>query len=107
MPATTASSPVGGATNVRVPATFTIGSGGSLTPTSVSGPAFVAVQVSIASGDGRAHHVVIATPVSRILNVPARGRALVLLAGQKAGNYALDVDGARRGMLIIGGEPGP
>jgi hypothetical protein len=92
---------------VRVPATFTIGSGDSLSPSSVSAPAFVAVQVSVASGDGRAHRVVIGTPIGHTLTVPANGRSSILLAGQKAGNYTLEVDGARRGMLIIGGEPGP
>ncbi|MBV9004805.1 MAG: hypothetical protein JOZ98_12815 [Solirubrobacterales bacterium] len=73
----------------------------------MSAPAFVAVQVSVASGDGRAHRVVITTPLRHALAVPAHGRASLLLAGQKAGNYPLEVDGARRGMLIIGGEPGP
>jgi hypothetical protein len=58
----------------------------------------------VVSGDGRSHRVVIA---SRGLTVPAGGRASVRLPGLRAGRYGLEVDGAGRGVLVIGGEPGP
>jgi hypothetical protein len=64
-------------------------------------------MLTVISGDGRAHKVVLRTPVPRTLAVPARGRASILLAGQRAGRYSLLVDGRTRGALIIGGEPGP
>jgi len=35
------------------------------------------------------------------------GRAAMRLAGLKAGRYPIEVDGVRRGALIIGAEPGP
>jgi hypothetical protein len=92
---------------VRVPATFLIRPGGALAPPSVSAPAFLAVQVTVVSGDGRAHQVVVRTPTPQTLSVPAHGHASVLVPGLRAGQYQIDVDGAARGLLSIGGEPGP
>ena len=103
----TSTPPAGGADNARVPATFAIAGGGTLSPTTVSAPAFVAILVTIASRDGHEHHVLIRTPAPRPLTVPAGGRAVVFVSGQKAGRYVIDVDGAPRGALMIGGEPGP
>jgi hypothetical protein len=97
----------GGSTDVRVPATFTIGSGGHLDPQTVSAPAFLAVRVTVSSADGKAHQVTVQTPVPRSLSVPAGGRASVRISGQRAGRYAINVDGRARGALLIGGEPGP
>jgi hypothetical protein len=99
--------PAGASTNVRVPATFTIGAGGAVTPPSVSSPAFLAVQLTVISGDGSAHKVVLETPTSHSLSVPAHGRASLLIPGQRSGHYVLMVDGASRGALLIGGQPGP
>jgi hypothetical protein len=90
-----------------VPATFTIGTGGALTPPTVSSPAFLAIQLTVISADGAAHRVVVQTPTAHSLAVPAHGRASLLIPGQRAGQYALTVDGASRGKLLIGGEPGP
>ena len=42
-----------------------------------------------------------------LLNVPAHGRASVLIPGLKAGEYAIEIDGKPRAVLLIGGEPGP
>ncbi len=99
--------PTGGSTDVRVPATFTIRSGDRLDPQTVSAPAFLAVRVTVSSTDGRAHHVVVHTPAPQLLSVPAGGRASILIPGQRAGQYPIDVDGSARGALLIGGEPGP
>jgi hypothetical protein len=73
----------------------------------VTAPAFLAVRLTISSGDGKAHQVVLETPAHHTLSVPASGRASVLVPGLKAGQYALKVDGTTRGGLVIGGEPGP
>ena len=97
----------GGSTNVRVPATFTIQSGGKLVPATVSAPAFLAIQVTVASTDGSGHQVVLHTPTPFTLAVPAGGKASVLIPGQRAGQYRI-VDRRRRAEpLLIGGEPGP
>ncbi|HUO74493.1 MAG TPA: hypothetical protein VMU39_27225 [Solirubrobacteraceae bacterium] len=90
-----------------MPATFVIRPGGTLAPPSVSAPAFLAVRLTVASGDGRAHHVVLKTPTPHTLSVPAGGRASVLVPGLRAGQYPIEVDGSARGLLSIGGEPGP
>jgi hypothetical protein len=59
------------------------------------------------SGDGRAHHVVVKTPVAHSLSVPAGGRATILVPGLRMGVYVVEVDGVANGTLAIGGEPGP
>ena len=92
---------------MRVPASYTIRSGGKLSPPVVTVPAFLAVQLSIASGDGSAHTVLVKTPSPHTLNVPAHGRKSILIPGLRAGQYAIDVDGKPGGSLTIGGEPGP
>jgi hypothetical protein len=97
----------GGSTDVRIPATFTIRSGGHLDPQTVSAPAFLAVRVTVSSADGKAHQVIVHTPVPRSLSVPAGERASVRISVQRAGRYAINVDGRARGALLIGGEPGP
>jgi hypothetical protein len=103
----TPTNPTGPDTHVRVPATFTIRAGGALEPPSVSVPALFAVALTAISGDGHAHIVLLRTPRSYSLRVPARGRASILIPGLHAGQYVIDVDGAPRGALSIGGQPGP
>ena len=106
-PGTAASDPAGGSGNARVPATFTIRAGG-VSPATVSAPAFLAVQVTVVSGDGQQHTVVVELPGRhRTLSVPAHGRASVLLPGLKAGDYPVEIDARPSATLIIGGEPGP
>jgi hypothetical protein len=97
----------GGSQRVRLPATFRVEHGGALSPPSVSSPAFLAIELTVASADGRRHRIVLATPKPHRLAVPAGGRASVLVAGLRAGHYVIDVDGAPRGALDVGGEPGP
>jgi hypothetical protein len=99
--------PTGGDTNVRLPATFTIGPGDSINPPLISAPAFIAVRLTVASGDGKQHHVLLRTPTPHSLTVPAGGRATLLVGGLTQGRYVLEVDGTSTGSLLIGGEPGP
>jgi hypothetical protein len=106
-PDTTGAAATSGATNVRVPSIFTIHAGGRLTPSTVSTPAFIALDVSVSSADGRSHRVVIHTPTPHTLTVPANGHASVFIPGLKQGRYVIAVDGKTRGALLIGGEPGP
>jgi hypothetical protein len=90
-----------------LPATFTVGPGDAVTPPSVSSPAFLAIQLTVISGDGKAHRVLLRTPTPHSLAVPAGGRASIIIPGQRAGTYPLSVDGTDRATLQIGGEPGP
>ena len=97
----------GGSTNARVPATFIVGTSGKLVPPVISAPAFLAVQASFISHDGKAHTVLIKVPKPRTLHVPAGGKASVLIPGLRAGRYPILIDGKGAGALSIGGEPGP
>jgi hypothetical protein len=81
--------------------------GEHLVPPVVSVPAFFAIQLTVASGDGRAHTVVLRGRTTVTLKVPANGRRSALVPGLRNGQYPLIVDGASRGSLMIGGEPGP
>jgi hypothetical protein len=92
---------------VRVPAAYVIRAGGRLGPPVITVPAFLAVALSFASGDGSAHRVLVKTPSAHTLSVPAHGRTSLLIPGLRAGQYAIDVDGKPAGFLTIGGEPGP
>jgi hypothetical protein len=73
----------------------------------VTAPARIPVLLTVVSGDGRAHRAVLRTPVPHALTVPAHGRASVLVTGLKNGRYPLDIDGAAKGALVVGGAPGP
>jgi hypothetical protein len=103
----TRTKPTSADTSVRVPATFTIRPGGALEPPSVSAPGFFAIALTVISGDGRAHSVLVHTPKPYTLRVPAHGRASVLIPGLRTGQYVIEVDGATRGALSIGAQPGP
>jgi hypothetical protein len=97
----------GTALNARVPVTFTIRGGDAVVPPTVSSPAFIAIRLTVLSADGKPHYVVLLTPSPRSLTVPPGGQASALVPGLKAGRYLLQVDGARRAALMVGGEPGP
>ncbi|MDQ6744792.1 MAG: hypothetical protein M3Z27_02050 [Actinomycetota bacterium] len=97
----------GGAIDARVPADFHLTLDGRLRPATISIPAFLAVALSVTSGDARPHTVLVRTPSPHTLSVPSHGHASLLIAGLKAGNYAVQVDGRARAALLIGGEPGP
>jgi hypothetical protein len=106
-PGTSANKPAGGSSNARVPATFTVRASG-VSPATVSAPAFLAVALTVVSGDGKRHAVEVVLPSGRRqLNIPANGRASTLIPGLKAGTYAVDIDGKPRAVLLIGDEPGP
>jgi hypothetical protein len=101
---TTTTSGTAGASGVRLPATFVIHSGGRLTPSLIGAPTGVPVQLTVISGDFKAHRAAVA---GHTLSVPAGGRSSLLLSGLGKGNYPLTVDGARRGTLVVGTQPGP
>ena len=106
-PGATGSAPAPGQERIRLPADFTVRSGGRLIPASVSSPAFLAISLSVASGDHRSHRILVRTRPPHSLRVPAGGRASILIAGLRPGHYLMLLDGRPRGALDVGGEPGP
>jgi len=47
------------------------------------------------------------TKPPRVLSIPAGRAAAARLTGLPRGRYAIDVDGAPQGTLVIGTQPGP
>ena len=108
-PVPTATAPKGGPSTsepIRVPATFTLRAG-RLTPGTITVPPFLAIAISVRNADSRPHAIVVrADRAYSLVAAPGR-RAARMLPGQRAGSYPVLVDGARRGTLTAGGEPGP
>lgn len=102
----TAGAGFGGA-NERIVAQFTIHPGGTITPRTITVPAHIPVVLTLVSRDRRSHRVLLRAPGAQPLTVPARGQASRRYNRLGIGQYALDVDGARRATLDIGGAPGP
>jgi hypothetical protein len=90
-----------------VPATFKIRPGGRLSPPTVFAVVAFPVRITVISGDGRAHRVLLGTPTRHTLSVPAGGRASVTVPGLRTGRYRISVDGVARGALVVGFTPGP
>lgn len=88
---------------IRVPVDLVVSADG-VDPPTVSVPAFLAVEISARSGDGRPHTVEVAGVT---LEVPATGTATAQADGLRSSSYPITVDGTRRGELIAGQEPGP
>jgi len=105
-PATTPRGGPNASEPIRIPATFTLRAG-RLTPGTITVPPFLAIAISVRNADSRPHTIVVrAARAYRLLATPGR-RAARTLPGQRAGSYPVLVDGARRGTLVAGGEPGP
>ncbi len=95
-------------TNVRLPASFTIHHGGVLIPPSIAAPKHTDIQLSVTSADGKTHSVSIqASPRYYYLKVKPGSPARALLKQLPDGHYTVTVDGAKRGILIVGAVPGP
>lgn len=97
----------GGEEAVRVPAAFTVATGGRLTPPTITVPPFLAVELSLEANDGRAHVLVLQTSTPHTLRAAAGRRAAIRIPGLRAGRYPVLLDGRRAGALVAGGEVGP
>ncbi|HEY3725719.1 MAG TPA: hypothetical protein VGL51_01005 [Solirubrobacteraceae bacterium] len=95
------------ATNVRLAARFTIHAGDTLSPPLVAAPKHTEVVLTVVAGDGKPHRLVIQTPHRYSASVAPGHSAKLTLKGVPNGSYSVDVDGSKRGELIIGASPGP
>jgi hypothetical protein len=115
-PTTTGGAPAGGEQGeggagdeeaVRVPVTLTA-DGGSLSPTVVTIPAFLAIELRV-SAKGGAEKLTISAPGGGSLSVAAGRTATKRLAGLKPGDYPVTTAGGGKATLHVvnGGDPGP
>ena len=115
-PTTTGGAPAGGEQGeggagdeeaARVPVTLTA-DGGSLSPTVVTIPAFLAVELRV-SAKGGAEKLTISAPGGGTLSVAAGQTATKRLAGLKPGDYPVTTAGGGKATLhvVSGGDPGP
>jgi hypothetical protein len=82
--------------------------GGALSPPTVAAPSGFTVAVTLANRDSKPHTVIIKTPTpSGSIHVPVGGYSYLLETKLPKGTYAITVDGATRGALVIGSAPGP
>ncbi|MBJ7330540.1 MAG: hypothetical protein JHC95_11630 [Solirubrobacteraceae bacterium] len=88
---------------IRVPVELTVTAQG-IEPSSVAVPAFLPLEIRGISGDGQAHLVTVA---GETLAVPPGGSESLELEGQQKGTLPIEVDGTRRGEVVVGAEPGP
>ena len=70
-------------------------------------PAFLAISLTVVSGDGKPHQVRLLTLAPHVLHVPAGGRATTLIGGLKAGDYASRSTASRAPSSSSAASPGP
>jgi hypothetical protein len=115
-PTTTGGAPAGGEQGeggagdeegARVPVTLTA-DGGSLSPTVVTIPAFLTIELRV-SAKGGAEKLTISAPGGGTLPVAAGQTATKRLAGLKPGDYSVTTAGGGKATLrvVSGGDPGP
>lgn len=90
-----------------MPATYVIHADEKVVPPVISVPAFLAIQLTVVSGDGKEHRAQLRAPHAPGFVVPAGGSGHQRIGGLRAGQYALLIDGKPRASLMTGGEPGP
>jgi hypothetical protein len=91
----------------HVPATYTIGATGTLTPPTISVPVGYTVQVTFIDHGSAKDTTVVHTPKPLQLMVAPGGDSFVLASRLPRGTYTIDVNGTARGSLVIGSAPGP
>jgi hypothetical protein len=91
----------------RVPVRLTA-AGASLSPTTVTIPAFLALEVTVTAPAG-AQRVTVDAPGAGTISVPAGGTATSRVAGLKPGDYPVTTAAGGKAVLhvVSGGDPGP
>lgn len=93
---------------IRVPAAFRVRADGTVTPEQITVPAFLPVEITITVA-GADRRVTVQAPGAGVFDVAGGGTARKRLAGLKAGEYAVVVQGGGRATLRVtpGGDAGP
>jgi hypothetical protein len=81
--------------------------GDQVNPPTINAPASIPIQLTIISGDGKAHTALVRTSPPHTLHVAPHGRATLLLGAQPDGRYVIVIDHSGLASLVVGGAPGP
>jgi hypothetical protein len=92
---------------VRLPASFTIGAHGVLSPPLIGAPKHTDIALTVRAGDGKVHVFALETPRAYRVTVSQGHPGHVLLKATPVGTYVIKVDNAPAGKLVIGTAPGP
>ena len=96
----------GGEEAVRTPAEFVFLSGGRVDPPTITVPAFIPVEVTLVSRDGRSHFLTVDAGRRYELRVGPGGRSTNRLPGLRVGSYPLrPVGGGPGATLVVSNEP--
>ena len=93
--------------DIRVPAAFAIGAGGSLAPPLIAVPKQIDIELILTSNDGKSHTFELNAPHEYHATVRPGAPTRALLNGIPAGTYSVAVDHRVAGRLIVGVAPGP
>jgi hypothetical protein len=88
---------------IRVPAAYTY-ENGALAPRTVSVPAYLRIELSVANRDSA---TVAVTFRGTTLKVPAGATKSTFVDGLKPGRYPVVTGGGAKAVLVSGAEPGP
>jgi hypothetical protein len=106
-PQTTPAPGAGEEEAARVPAVFEIGKSG-VTPAVVKVPAFLSIELTGVSKDGKQHLLGLSAGTDYAIAIPAGGRASKVVPGLRPGTFRVLVDGVETAArLKVGDEPGP
>ena len=83
------------------------GRGSAGSRTEIAAPKHTDIALTVTSGDGHEHELVLETPHRYHATVRPGAPAKLLLKQLPDGSYAIEVDHVTRGRLIVGAAPGP
>lgn len=91
----------------RVPATYTIATGGTLSPTTISVPTGYTVEVTFVNHGNTTETATVRTPKPVTVTTAPGAEADALVSHLRKGTYPILINGNERGSLVIGSAPGP
>jgi hypothetical protein len=99
--------PVAPASGVRIPASFTIQHGGALTPTVISVPKGVTIELQVKDLDSHGHSIRVDVPAAPTVGVSPGASASAAVTGLANGSHRVLEDGHPAATILVGTQGGP